>query len=112
MIESGARFTIDQSHNVEPKIEAMIQTVLNLQESYAKALLVDREALGRAQGGGDVLAANRVLVDAFNTDVRPLCAIVREELGASADPIAAFRADGYADRVANARLDGTAAAWL
>ena len=50
--ESGLRFTIDQSHNIEPKIEAMIQTVLNLQEAYAKALLVDRAALERAQARG------------------------------------------------------------
>ena len=111
-LESGARLTIDQSHNVEPKIEAMIQTVLNLQEAYAKALLVDRAALERAQLAGDVLAANRILVDAFSSDVRPLCARVRQELGASADPVAAFRAGGYAERVAQARFDGTAAAWI
>jgi len=110
--EEGVRLTIDQSHNVEPKVEAMIQTVVNLQESYAKALLVDRVALERAQSDGDILAANRVLVDAYNTDVRPLCAKVREGLGAAADPIAAFRVDGYADRVAQARQHGTAAAWL
>ena len=70
----------------------MIQTVLNLQEAYAKALLVDRSALERAQDAGDILAANRLLVDAFSTDVRPLCAKVRTDLGAAADPIAAFRA--------------------
>jgi L-rhamnose isomerase/sugar isomerase len=110
--DDGVRLTIDQSHNVEAKVEAMIQTVMNLQESYAKALLVDRVALERAQSDGDILGANRILVDAYNTDVRPLCAKVREELGAAADPIAAFRADGYADRVAQARQHGTAAAWL
>jgi L-rhamnose isomerase/sugar isomerase len=110
--DDGVRLTIDQSHNVEAKVEAMIQTVVNLQESYAKALLVDRAALERAQSDGDILGANRILVDAYNTDVRPVCAKVREELGAAADPIAAFRADGYADRVAQARQHGTAAAWL
>ena len=110
--ESGVRFTIDQSHNIEPKIEAIIQTVVNLQETYAKALLVDRAALERAQSDGDVLGANRILVDAYNTDPRPLCSKVREDLGAAADPIASFRADGYADRASRARLDGTAAAWI
>jgi L-rhamnose isomerase/sugar isomerase len=110
--EDGVRLTVDQSHNVEAKVEAMIQTVMNLQESYAKALLVDRVALERAQGDGDILAANRILVDAYNTDVRPLCAKVREELGAAADPIASFRSDGYADRAAQARQHGSAAAWL
>jgi L-rhamnose isomerase/sugar isomerase len=111
-IDVGVRFTVDQSHNIEPKIEAMIQTVLNLQEAYAKALLVDRPALERAQAEGDVLAANRILVDAYGTDVRPLCAHVREELGAAADPIAEFRAGGYAERTAEARRHGKAAAWL
>ena len=111
-IDDGVRFTVDQSHNIEPKIEAMIQTVLNLQEAYAKALLVDRAELERAQAEGDVLAANRILVDAYATDVRPLCAKVREDLGAAADPIAAFRAGGYAERVAEARRHGKAAAWL
>ena len=47
--ETGVRLTIDQSHNVEPKLEAMIQSVVNLQEAYAKALLVDRAALEQAQ---------------------------------------------------------------
>ena len=111
-LERGVRLTIDQSHNVEPKIEAMIQTVLNLQEAYAKALLVDRSALERVQDAGDILAANRLLVDAFSTDVRPLCAKVRTDLGAAADPIAAFHSDGYADRVADERRHGTAAAWI
>ena len=111
-IEAGVRCTVDQSHNVEPKIEAMVQTVLNLQEAYAKALLVDRAALAHAQSAGDVLEANRILVDAYSTDVRPLCATVREQLGAAPDPITAFRASGYAERVAEARRDGKAAAWL
>jgi L-rhamnose isomerase / sugar isomerase len=110
--ESGVGFTVDQSHNVESKIEAMIQTVMNLQEAYAKALLVDRAALERAQLAGDVLAANRALVDAYDTDVRPLCAKVRVDLGASADPIAAFRADGYLERITQARVGGAAAAWI
>ena len=111
LVES-ARLTVDQSHNVEAKIEAMIQTVLNLQEAYAKALLVDRDALERAQTEGDVLAANRILVDAFSTDVRPLCAKVRDDIGAEPDPIRAFRGGGYAERVSEDRRHGTAAAWL
>ena len=106
------RTTIDQSHNVEPKIEAMIQSVENLQEAYAKALLVDRTALARAQADGDVLAAHRVLLDAFRTDVRPLCAKVRADLGAAPDPVAAFRASGYLEQVAAARVEGKAAAWI
>jgi len=109
--DRGVRFTIDQSHNVEPKIEAMIQTVENLQDAYAKALIIDRSELERAQAEGDVLAGHRALVDAFRTDVRPLTAKVRRELGASEDPVAAFRASGYARRTAEARIGGKAASW-
>jgi L-rhamnose isomerase/sugar isomerase len=97
------RLTIDQSHNVEAKVEAMVLSVVNLQEAYAKALLVDREVLRAAQEAGDVLAGHELLLDAYRTDVRPLCARVRAALGAADDPIAALRESGYADRVAAER---------
>ncbi|HUY70902.1 MAG TPA: L-rhamnose isomerase [Gaiellaceae bacterium] len=110
-LDKGVRLTIDQSHNIEPKIEAVIQSVVNLQEAYAKALLVDRPALERAQLTGDILGAHRVLLDAFGTDVRPLCAKVRADLGAAEDPVAAYRAGGYASRVAEQRAEGSPAGW-
>jgi L-rhamnose isomerase/sugar isomerase len=97
------RLTIDQAHNVEAKVEAMVLSVVNLQEAYAKALLVDRAALARAQRDGDVLAAHEALLDAYRTDVRALCAKARLERGAAADPIADLRASGYAERVAAER---------
>lgn len=96
-------YMIDQSHNIEPKIEAMIQSVLNIQTAYAKAWLVDREALRTAQEQGDVLGAYRVLQAAYETDVRPLLSEARVRQGIDPDPIAAFRASGYADRVARER---------
>jgi L-rhamnose isomerase / sugar isomerase len=96
-------FMIDQSHNVEGKIEAMIQSVVNIQTAYAKALLVDRARLEKAQERGDVLAAHRVLLDAYETDVRPLLARLRADLGVAADPIEAFRAEGHAERLARER---------
>lgn len=105
-------YMIDQSHNIEAKIEAMIMSVMALQETYAKALLVDSKALREAQQSGDVLAAYRILVDAFGTDVRPLCAHVREKLNASADPIAAFRESGYLEKAAHDRKEGAQAGWL
>jgi L-rhamnose isomerase/sugar isomerase len=93
-------YMIDQSHNIEPKIEAMIQSVLNVQTAYVKALLVDRAALRQAQESGDVLGAYRVLQAAYETDARPLLAEFRTRQGLNPDPIAAFRASGYAERVA------------
>jgi L-rhamnose isomerase/sugar isomerase len=96
-------YMIDQSHNIEPKIEAMIQSVINVQTAYAKALLVDRAALRAAQEAGDVLGAYRVLQAAYETDVRPLLAEFRIRQGIAPDPIAAFRASGYAEHVAHER---------
>ncbi|HWI73872.1 MAG TPA: L-rhamnose isomerase [Baekduia sp.] len=93
------RLTIDQAHNVEAKVEAMVLSVVNLQESYVKALIVDRNALTEAQQRGDVLGGHEVLLDAYRTDVRPLCAKVREERGAAADPVAALRSGGYVEKI-------------
>jgi L-rhamnose isomerase/sugar isomerase len=104
-------YMIDQTHNIETKIEAMILSVMNLQEAYAKALLVDRAALAEARHSGDVLGAHRLLLDAYATDVRPLCARVREDLGAADDPIAAFKESGYAEKVAQERGEDAGAGW-
>src|SRR3954470_2356246 len=104
---NGVAFMIDQSHNVEGKIDAMIQSVVNIQSAYAKALLVDADRLVRAQREGDVLGAHRVLMDAFETDVRPLLVRLREELGVPSDPVEAFRTGGHGDRRATER--GTSA---
>ena len=76
----------------------MTLSVVNLQEAYAKALLVDRARSQRPSSAGDVLGGHELLLDAYRIDVRPLCAKVRAELGAAEDPIAAFRAGGYAER--------------
>lgn len=97
------RLTIDQAHVIEPKIEAMVLSVVNLQEAYAKALLVDRAALAERQAEGDVLGAHELLLEAFATDVRPLTAKVREERGAAADPVAAFRGGDWWERVGSRR---------
>ncbi|MDR2564686.1 MAG: L-rhamnose isomerase [Bifidobacteriaceae bacterium] len=108
---SGVNFMLDQCHNIEPKIEGQIRSVMNVQEATAKALLVDRGALVDAQRAGDVLGANAVLMDAYNTDVRPLLADLRLDQGLAPDPIAAFKASGYAARVAAERVGGTQASW-
>ncbi|MEV5438433.1 L-rhamnose isomerase [Streptomyces sp. NPDC052682] len=104
-------FMLDQCHNIEAKIPAIIRSVMNVQEATAKALLVDRAALAEAQAAGDVLGANAVLMDAFNTDVRPLLAEVREEMGLDADPIAAYRRSGWAEKIVAERVGGQQAGW-
>lgn len=88
-------YMIDQSHCIEPKVPAMIQSVLNIQTAYAKALLIDRQALAAAQRAGDVLGANRLVQEAFEQDVTGLMQEVRVELGGSADPMEAYLASGH-----------------
>jgi L-rhamnose isomerase / sugar isomerase len=104
-------YMIDQTHNIEPKMEAMILSVMNLQEAYAKALLIDRAALTQARRSGDVLGAHRTILDAYATDVRPLCARVREDLGGASDPITTFEESGYAEKIAEERGEGAGAGW-
>jgi L-rhamnose isomerase/sugar isomerase len=104
-------FMLDQCHNIEDKIPGQIRSVLNVQEMTARALLVDREALTKAQAANDVLTANAVLMDAFYTDVRPHLAGWREERGLPADPSAAFLNSGYLRRIAQDRVGGAQAGW-
>ena len=104
-------FMLDQCHNVEKKIPGQIRSVLNVQEMTARALLVDSEALRAAQLSGDVLAANAVFMDAFYTDVRPALAAWREERGLPADPMAAFAASGYQEKIEAERVGGVQAGW-
>ena len=87
----------------EGKVGAMIYSVLNCQEAYAKALCVPRQKLADAQAASEVLLAHQIITDAFRTDVRPLLAQVREELGVPVDPITAHRASGYDAKVAKDR---------
>ncbi|HEY2239890.1 MAG TPA: L-rhamnose isomerase [Streptosporangiaceae bacterium] len=108
---TGIAFMLDQCHNIEPKIPGEIRSVMNVQEATAKALLVDADALATAQQAGDVLGANAVLMDAYNTDVRPLLAEVREEMGLDPDPYRAYLASGYAERIVAMRVGGTPASW-
>jgi L-rhamnose isomerase / sugar isomerase len=109
--ETGVAFLLDQCHNIEAKIPAVIRSVMNVQEATAKALLVDMAALTAAQRAGQVLEANAVLMDAYATDVRPLLREVREEMGLDPDPLAAYRATGHAERIAAERVGGTQAGW-
>ncbi|WP_232548698.1 L-rhamnose isomerase [Propioniciclava soli] len=109
--DSGVVFMLDQCHNLELKVPGQIRSVLNVQEMLARALLVDREALGQAQQDHDVLAAHGVFMDAFSTDVRADLAAWRESKGLSADPMAAYAASGYQEKITAERVGGTQAGW-
>ena len=92
-------YMVDQSHNLKGKIEAMIQTVCVAQELYAKASLVDHDALAIAQRRHDLVRAEGILQDAFATDVRPAIREWRTARKLPADPQQAFRDSGYLERI-------------
>jgi L-rhamnose isomerase/sugar isomerase len=96
-------YMVDQSHNLKPKIEAMLQTVIFTQEIFAKALLVDRAELRDRQAALDLVGAETVLRGAFMTDTRPLTAHLRAEAGLPPDPIAAHRESRYEERAGSER---------
>jgi len=108
---AGVAFMLDQCHNIEQKIPAQIRSVMNVQEATAKALLVDAAALIDAQQAGDVLGAHAVLMDAYNTDVRPLLADLRASQELDPDPVAAYHRSGYQQKIVADRVGGTPASW-
>jgi len=98
-------YMVDQAHVTKSKIEAMIQTIEHIQTAYAKALCVNRRRLEQAQLDNDVVTAETCLTEAFNTDVSPLVKVVRREMGLDVDPLEAFRASGYWEKVSRERGD-------
>jgi L-rhamnose isomerase / sugar isomerase len=99
-------YMIDQCHNVEEKIPGMIRSVMNIQIAFAKALLVPRSELWQAQEEGNVIRAESIVKDAFETDVRPLLALVRDEMGLAPDPLQAYFESGYAEKIRERGIGG------
>ena len=102
-LPASPSYMIDQSHNVKDPIEALLQTVDRLQKSWARALIVRRDALAHYQETNDVLMAEEALREAYETDVGALAAAARKRLGGAIDPVAAFRASRYREQVSEAR---------
>ncbi|HYO81841.1 MAG TPA: TIM barrel protein [Bryobacteraceae bacterium] len=101
--ETGAQpaiaYMVDQSHNLKPKIEEMIQTAVTAQELFAKAAAVDHARLAYHQEHVDLIDAEECLKDGFAVDVRPLLEDWRRSNGLPEAPLAAFRASGYTERI-------------
>ena len=108
---SDVAFMLDQCHNIEDKIPGQIRSVLNVQEMTAKVLLVDMGALDAAEKSGDVLGASAILMDAYNTDVRPALATWRESRGLPAEPFDAYRASGHLEKISAERVGGQQMGW-
>lgn len=96
-------YMIDQSHNVTDPIESMMSSAEAIASCYAKAVLVDRDALHTAQQGNDTMMAFQALRRAYNVDVAPILAMARVESGGAIDVLAAYRASGYRARKAQER---------
>ena len=96
-------YMIDASHNTKDPLEDLLQSVDNILSAYAKALLVDREALAEAQDANDVVRAEEILRDAFLTDVRPLVSEAYLRAGGAIRPLTAFRAEGVREKLIQQR---------
>ena len=107
--ETGSRadiaYMVDQSHNLKPKIEEMIQTATFAQELYAKASLVDLKKLADDQSHAELIDAEECLKAAFSSDVRPRIREWRRSKGLSENPLEAFRASGYLTKAARERAE-------
>jgi len=96
-------YMVDQSHNLKPKIEAMIQTVMTAQDLWLKAALVDWQALRQCQKTGSIVDAENILKTAFHTNVDGMLAEWRASKGVEANPLTVYRESGYGDRIAKER---------
>jgi L-rhamnose isomerase / sugar isomerase len=70
---------------------------------FAKAALVDHAALAEAQNKCDLIRAESLLQDACNIDVRPEIQEWRDSKGLPRDPLKAFQASGYLERITKER---------
>jgi L-rhamnose isomerase/sugar isomerase len=96
-VEAGSSeiaYMVDQSHNLKPKLEAMVQTVVEAQKQFARAHLVDRAALADAQAKQDIVAAESLMKQAFEADVTPILQQWRQSRNLPIDPLAELRESG------------------
>lgn len=103
-------YMLDQSHNVTDPIESLMNSAIEVQRSYVKALLVDRSALAAYQEGNDALLASNTLKAAFNRDVSPILAMARVRNGGAVNPIECYRQSAYRRDIANIRPSTTTSA--
>ncbi len=102
---NGIAYMIDQSHNLKGKMEAMVQSVVTAQELFARAALVDLEALTQLQNECRLVEAEELFRNCFWTDVRPMVRAWREERGLPADPLTQLRQSGYVERISKERAE-------
>lgn len=94
---------IDASHNLKDPLEDLLQSIEAIKIAYSKALIVDQEQLKEAQNNNDPVRAQRILEEAFNTDVRPLIRETRHRNNAAISPIDAYRSFQVRNELIKAR---------
>ena len=110
--EFDPAYMIDQSHNVTDPIESLLMSAAAIVGSYAKALLVDREALVEHQDANDVVLAFSDLRRAYETDVAPILAMARYELGGAIEPVDTYRRSQWRPRKSQERGRASTAAGI
>jgi L-rhamnose isomerase/sugar isomerase len=102
-LQTDFAFMIDEMPVIKPRIESMIQSAVNLQEAYAKALLVDRARLSEAQERNRIIDAEEVIRAAWTADVKPILEVARMKQGLDPDPLGAYRKSGYYEKTLRER---------
>jgi L-rhamnose isomerase/sugar isomerase len=110
VLKTDFAFMIDEMPVIKPRIESMIQSAVNLQEAYTKALLVDRARLVEAQNRNRIIDAEEVIRAAWTADVKPVLEVARMRMGLDPDPLGAYRRSGYYDATLRERSSPPAAA--
>lgn len=103
---------IDASHNIKDPLEDLLQSLEAIQEAYAKALLVDSNALAEAQAQNDVSLCQELLQEAYRTDVRPLLERARLNLHGALHPLKTYRKMKVRDNLIKERGSETVATGL
>jgi len=102
--EKNWAYMIDQCSSRENRMQAVLHSVDSLQQSLAKALLVDGDLLGKYQLEDKIILANRIFNDAIiGADVRPLVAKARLEKGLPVDPVEEYVKSGYQRKIESER---------
>ncbi len=103
MPEKNWAYMIDQCSALENRIHAVLHSVDSLMVSYAKALVVDESSLQKYQDKNEIVLANRTLLDAYLTDVRPILYMARFEKRVPIDPVEAYVKSGYQEKIESER---------
>lgn len=88
-------YMIDASHNTKDPIADLLQSLENISISYTKALLVNRKLLHEAQQNNDVVLAEQILQNAFQTDVRSVAAEARRRNDFAINPLLCFSENNF-----------------